>query len=82
MDKLEQDRISEIWNSLTEDDRHRAGLLYKSPARKLDGNTYTQALKDCMMAAEVWPGHSKFLMEDGAREYEDILAAQQLMDRL
>ena len=79
---LEQDRIREIWNSLTEDDRHRAGLLYESPGRGLHVNeeSYAKALKGCMLAAGCWPGQSTFSMEDGAKEYEDILVARQLMD--
>ncbi len=75
----EQERIRWIYNHLCEDDRHRSSLLYQSPDILNEG-TYTNALKDCMIIAGCWPGHqSKLFMEDGASEYDDILAAQELM---
>ena len=75
----ENERIRWIYNHLYENERHRAGVLYQSPD-PLNEGTYTNALRDCMIAAGCWPGHqSTLFMEDGAAEYDDILAAQHLM---
>ena len=71
--------IRKAWDRLTEEERHNAALVYKSPESKLNEETYTKALKDCMLASGCWPGKPKLLMEEAAQEYEEIFAAQHLM---
>ena len=75
----ENERIRWIYNHLYENERHCASMLYKSPEILNEGN-YTNALRDCMIAAGCWPGcQSKLSMEDGAAEYDDIMRSEEIM---
>jgi len=72
--------ISEIYNNLPPEEHGRASVAYISPD-PLTRKSYNAALKAAMVKASCWPFSIKNITESGAEEYEEIMTAQDIMDR-
>ncbi len=73
----QRNEILYTWSLLSEEDRKSANIFYVSP-NELNPETYAQALLDSMILSEVWH-FSENVTKAGAEEYEEIMAAQEIM---